>query len=172
VSVELVTERLRLLPITFEIADAALNDRELLSELTGARVTDDWPNPDFADALSFVRADVRRHTSYSEWQRLLVHSEDEVIVGDAGFKSLPDEHGSVEVGYGIIPPYRKQGLALEATAVLVEWAWGHSQVHQIVAECLLSNEASRRVLERLGMERTGEEATREGLMLKWRLLRP
>jgi ribosomal-protein-alanine N-acetyltransferase len=169
---ELRTERLRLLPITFEIADATLKDREKLHHLVGGRVSEDWPNPDFTDALPFIRTDVRKNKTFAKWTRAIVHSEDNLVIGDAGFKSLPNSDGSVEIGYGIVPAYRNQGFALEAVSALVEWAFGHDEVKVVTAECLEANLASRRVLEKLGMEHTGTQSSNRGPLLKWRLPRP
>jgi ribosomal-protein-alanine N-acetyltransferase len=168
---ELVTERLRLLPITYNIADAALSDRRRLEELVGARLSDEWPNPDFKEALSFIRVDVRKNRTYSRWSRLVVHDADNVVIGDAGFKSLPGRRGSVELGYGIVPEYRNQGFAFEAARALVEWAWRDSRVKHITAESLIDNLPSRRVLEKLGMEITGEADGRDGRLHKWVLKR-
>ena len=168
----LVTEHLRLVPITFEIADATLNDRKRLRHLIGSRVADEWPNPDFATALPFIRTDTRKNASFSKWCRAIVHSDDNLVIGDAGFKSLPTEFGSVEIGYGIVPTYRNRGFAFEAVSALVDWAFEHEEVREITAECLEDNKASRRVLEKLAMEHTGTKSGDEGPLLKWRRGRP
>jgi [ribosomal protein S5]-alanine N-acetyltransferase len=167
----LVTERLTLIPITFEIADAALNDRKRLQSLIGARVADEWPNPDFTEALPFIRADSRKNAAFAKWSRAIVHTADNIVIGDSGFKSLPDKTGSVEIGYGIVPAYRNRGFALEAASALVDWAFRHAEVRQITAECLEDNEASKRVLEKLGMQFTETQSSNQGPLLKWRLVR-
>jgi ribosomal-protein-alanine N-acetyltransferase len=169
---ELRTGRLRLLAITFELADACLNDRQHLSELVGARVADGWPNPDFADALPYIRADVGRKPTFANWSRAIIHANDNVVIGDAGFKSLPNKDGSVEIGYGIAASYRNQGFAAEAARALIAWAFEHDDVQQVTAECRQENLASRRVLEKLGMECTGTKSTKDGPLLKWRIRRP
>jgi [ribosomal protein S5]-alanine N-acetyltransferase len=172
VNSELRTSRLRLVPITFEIADASLNDRQHLSEIVGARVADGWPNPDFADALPYIRADVRRKPTFANWSRAIIHANDNVVIGDAGFKSLPNKDGSIEIGYGIASSYRNQGLAAEAARALIAWAFEHADVRQVTAECREDNFASKRVLEKLGMDSTGTQSTKNGTLLKWRIRRP
>jgi [ribosomal protein S5]-alanine N-acetyltransferase len=168
---ELRTERLRLLAITSEIADATLNNRTRLSELTGAEVADGWPNPDFTDALPYIRAGVGRKPTFANWSRAIVHTDDNVVIGDAGFKSLPNKDGSVEIGYGVAASYRNQGFAAEAARALIAWAFEHDAVRQVTAECRQDNHASKRVLEKLGMECTGKQATKDGTLLKWRIRR-
>jgi ribosomal-protein-alanine N-acetyltransferase len=171
-STDICTERLKLVPITFEVADAALGDHDRLADLIGGGVADEWPNPDFLEALPFIRTEARKNASFAEWNRAIVHKNDNVLIGDAGFKSLPNEYGSVEVGYGIAPAYRNRGMALEAARALIQWAFEHSEVQQITAECLQDNVASRRVLEKLGMKYTGTQSSNEGVLMKWRLTRP
>jgi ribosomal-protein-alanine N-acetyltransferase len=169
---DITTARLTLVPITVDVARAALDDRDLLEELVGATISDEWPNPDFAEALTFIRADLKRNPSYALWTRLIVHTADRIVVGDAGFKSTPDESGTVEIGYGVVSAYRNDGIAGEAAGALIDWAFGQGSVRCIIAECYEDNAASARVLERLGMTRTGTERGRNGTLIKWRLDAP
>jgi [ribosomal protein S5]-alanine N-acetyltransferase len=164
---DISTARLRLVPITFDVARAALNDRDMLEELVGATVPEEWPNPDFAEALTFIRADLKRNPSYALWTRLIVHSADGTVVGDAGFKSTPDESGTVEIGYGVVSAYRNDGIAGEATGALIDWAFSQDAVRCVTAECYEDNPASARVLEKLGMRRTGTERGKNGTLIKW-----
>ena len=166
---ELHTARLALLPITFQVAEATLRDRSELESLLGIKVSTEWPNPDFRDALDFVRRDVKRDPGYSEWIRLIVHNFDRMVIGDAGFKSKPDSTGTVEIGYGVVRDYRNRGVAFEASAALIDWAFQTQGVKRVVAECYETNEPSIRVLNKLGMEVTHSEESTGGLMLKWAL---
>jgi ribosomal-protein-alanine N-acetyltransferase len=166
---ELQTSRLALVPITFEIADATLRARDELESLLGLKVPEEWPNPDFREALEFVRRDVKRDPGYSEWTRLVVHSFDKTVIGDAGFKSKPDSTGTVEIGYGVVSDYRNRGIAHEASAALIDWAFRSQRVKRVVAECYENNEPSIRVLRKLGMEITHTEEATGGRMLKWAL---
>ncbi|SEN50555.1 GNAT family N-acetyltransferase [Paenibacillus sp. OV219] len=79
------------------------------------------------------------------------------VIGDIGFKGKPDPRGKVEVGYGIIPDMHNKGIATEAVGAIMKWAFSTDKVNRIVAECLVDNGPSIRVLEKLGMTRTGTE---------------
>jgi ribosomal-protein-alanine N-acetyltransferase len=166
---DIITDRLTLVPITFEVARAAVEDRDMLEELVGATVPDEWPNPDFAEALTFIQADLTRNPSYALWTRLIVHTADRTVVGDAGFKSMPDESGTVEIGYGVVSAYRNDGIAREAANALIDWAFSQDCVRCVMAECYEDNPASARVLEKLGMTRTGKERGKNGTLIKWSL---
>jgi [ribosomal protein S5]-alanine N-acetyltransferase len=165
----LQTARLLLVPITLAVADAALQDRDRLPSILGYEVPDEWPNPDFREALSFVREDLRRDPGYSDWSRVIVHAFDNVLIGDVGFKSKPDSTGTVEIGYGVVSAYRNRGIAFEASSALIDWIFNNSATKRISAECLQDNEPSIRVLQKLGMEMTHTEETADGTMLKWSL---
>jgi RimJ/RimL family protein N-acetyltransferase len=62
----------------------------------------------------------------------------------------PDADGAVEIGYTIFPSGRGRGYATEAVTALVEWAASSSQVRAMLATVARGNEASVRVLERVG----------------------
>ncbi|MGB3638633.1 MAG: GNAT family N-acetyltransferase [Rivularia sp. (in: cyanobacteria)] len=46
-----------------------------------------------------------------------------LIVGMCGFKNLPENNGSVEIGYGIIPSQQKRGFATHAVELLTKEAF-------------------------------------------------
>ncbi len=166
---DIATARLTLVPITLDVAGAALDDRDALEEIVDATVPDEWPNPDFAEALTFIRADLKRNPSYALWTRLIIHTADRTVVGDAGFESTPDKSGTVEIGYGVVSAYRNDGIAGEAAGALIDWAFSKRAVRSVTAECYDDNPASARVLEKLGMKRTGTERGKNGTLIKWSL---
>jgi ribosomal-protein-alanine N-acetyltransferase len=60
---------------------------------------------------------------------LLVDEETNDVVGAAGFHAAPDEHGMVEVGYGVDPAYRRRGYARAALLLMIERARSDPSVH-------------------------------------------
>ena len=86
----------------------------------------------------------------------MIERESGSVVGDIGFVGPPDESGSVEVGYSVIPDRRRRGYATEAARAIVEWALSQPGVEMIVAGCDSDNAPSIRTLERLGFRRTDE----------------
>ena len=65
----------------------------------------------------------------------------------------PDEDGVVEVGYDVVPEYRKQGYATEMARSLVAWAFQETIIKVVTASCLDDNVGSIKVLENAGMHR-------------------
>ena len=86
---------------------------------------------------------------------VIVRRSDGLAVGDAGFHG-PPRGGEVEIGYALVPSARGNGLAAEATGLLVAWARAQPGVLRVAARVDPSNEPSRRLLEKLGFVRDGE----------------
>ncbi len=155
----LKTPRLDLQPLPAEAARALAGDRALAGRLVGAELAPDWPLPDLLDVLPLQTAGGER---FGVWT--IVERATRTVVGDVGFVGPPDEGGTVEIGYSVVPSRRGRGYAAEAAQALVEWALGQAGVDAVVAGCAPDNAASVRTLERIGFERT-ERAHGE---IRWR----
>ncbi len=77
------------------------------------------------------------------------HGQPDTVIGDIGFHTAPSA-GSVEIGYGIVPPHRGHGYVTEAVNALTAWALAQPGVTEVRAETEPDNVASQRVLDRAG----------------------
>ena len=134
---------------------------------SGLQSTPDWPNSDLRDAMPFIAATVEAEPMLEHWMRLFVLKDSGLVIGEAGFKGLPDAEGAVEIGYGIAQSHRGRGLATEAVLAMCEWAFHQSGVRAIKAECLAENSGSIGVLGRSGFIQANSDAA----MLRWELPR-
>ena len=151
----LVGPRVALVPVPLTVARAVLAGRGLEEALhpLGLRAGDGWPHPDTADALRALA----EHGDEGDDGGWLITTGGEVV-GDCGWRGGPDGDGAVLLGYGLAAPSRRQGIGTEAVAVLCAWAEAQPGVHRLVADVLPGNEASRRLLRRLGfVEEPGDE---------------
>jgi RimJ/RimL family protein N-acetyltransferase len=135
-------------PVTFELARAVIEGRGL----GGIVHAPDWPHADTFDALRPL-AEHPEHTGPGTFLVLV----DGVVVGDCGWFGPPDADGEVEIGYGLAPSVRGQGLGTETVRGLLDWVRAHGAT-RVRAEVLPGNEASLRLLHRLGFEVAGEHA--------------
>ena len=71
-------------------------------------------------------------------------------IGGIGFKGSPNEHGEVEIGYGICEWYQGRGVATDAVRALCDLA--RPRAAAVLAETELENVASQRVLAKAGFE--------------------
>ena len=162
----LVTPRLTMVALDLDAVEAALRgDRRALGRLLGADVPSDWPEAPLRERAMPVLRDrlVVDPTAapYGTWAA--IHAG--TVVGAAGFKGRPDARGAVDLGYGILPAWRRQGLATEAARGLIEHVREDPAVRRVTADCHVRNGASIRVLERLGLTRVDER----GELIYWEL---
>lgn len=164
----LKTSRLTLEPFTHRLMLAMIQGRDAFIYESGFAIADDWPNADLLDALPFIAEPVGKDPALGEWSRLLVvprahNAAGPLVVGEAGFKGLPNERGEVEIGYGVAASHRGRGYATEAVMALCTWAFAHKGVTRIRAECLPDNAGSIGVLRRSGFIEEGSDQA----MLRW-----
>lgn len=155
------TARLRLTPVSLDTARADIAGREALARALGVRVPSSWP-PEHMDAaaiqwsLDRLAAGVEPAWLYYYAIREDLGVEGPVVVGTAGYTGAPDETGSVELGYSIVPEHRRLGLASEAVAALVERAFEHPAVQRVIAETMPALLPSIGVLARNGFHLIGD----------------
>jgi [ribosomal protein S5]-alanine N-acetyltransferase len=161
----LETKRLQLIPFTLELKKAAMNDRARLVKMLGVYVPEHWPGPDLAEALPFFIENMEKAPSDPVWDWIAIHKLNQAVIGGIGFMGGPDKVGVVEMGYDIVPEYRKQGYATEMAHSLVAWAFHETGIKVVTASCLDDNIGSIKVLENVGMRRLEPDEN----MLKWEI---
>ncbi len=166
---QLRTDRLELIAATPELLHAHLSDPAELGRLLDARVPKIRPAPlDAGEAIRSMRERLREDPQQIGWWSWYFIQWDEstgerLLVGDGGFRGPPAPDGSVEIGYSVLARFRKQGYATEAVKELVMWAFEHPQVKRVVAETLAENQASMRVLDKVGFAAVGD-GSEKGLL--------
>lgn len=143
------TDRLRLIPVTRELWDCILIGKSN-KHFT---FNPEWPTEDVKHLIHKYLEELDRKPELLGWAFWVITLKyNGLIVGDTGFKGLPDEKGEVEIGYGLTPSHRNVGYATEAVRALIEWGFSDERVNKVRADCLLNNNASVKVLEKLGMK--------------------
>ncbi|MGA8943327.1 MAG: GNAT family N-acetyltransferase [Thermoactinomyces sp.] len=161
--IRMETPRLRIVPFTCELVKAALEDRMRLKELLQAEIPQDWPNNDFREILPFMLQKLLQNPDEPVWNGLILRKNSPVLVEDAGLKEGPDQKGSADLGYSIVPEHQGKGYATETARAVVEWALRRKEIHRVTAECSAANIASIRVLEKTGFCRIRDD----GIIIRW-----
>lgn len=91
--------------------------------------------------------DVLRSHGCCQWA--LIHKPDRLLIGYCGFA-----HTSVgpEIGWRLSPQYWGQGLATEAACAALKHGFESLEFRQVMATVQAPNQASIRVVEKLGMQ--------------------
>lgn len=165
------TPSLRLVPCEMAHVEAVRRDRRELEQLLNVRLHPHWPV--FPETIGYVHEALKRDPASYQWGfYFFVHAQDGALIGEGGFKGAPDAEGVVEIGYAIVPEYRRRGLAYEAARGLTDFAFLHPEVKVVQAHTLKDGTASIRVLEKLGMKLVGTaQDPDEGEVLRWRVER-
>jgi [ribosomal protein S5]-alanine N-acetyltransferase len=155
----ITTARLELVSLTPEFMHASRAGR--LSEaaaLLGAALPADWPG----EAEHVLRLRVQQlatDPSSQPWllRAIVLRQPGRPMVGRIGFHAPPDERGAVEVGYAIVPAYRRQGYAHEAVTALFAWASREHGIRRFIASVSPTNDPSLRLVHKLGFTRVGTQ---------------
>jgi RimJ/RimL family protein N-acetyltransferase len=76
-------------------------------------------------------------------------------VGTIGLHDVIPTNGNGEIGYFFAPETWGNGYATDATRTVVGHAFAERRLHKVYARAFAFNDASQRVLEKVGFEREG-----------------
>ncbi|HEV7839015.1 MAG TPA: GNAT family N-acetyltransferase [Gemmatimonadaceae bacterium] len=156
------TDRLDLVPGTAAQLNAELESLAAFSQALEAIVPRSWP-PEFydADAVRYVLAKMASGAYEEAWGFYYLFLRDDaapkkrVLIGAGGFKGAPDAKGEVELGYGVVTEYRRQGYATEAVRAWSEFAFRDPRVTTVVGQTLDGLVRSIGVMEKAGFQFAG-----------------
>ena len=92
---------------------------------------------------------LKEYTRYGYARYAVIHKEDQKVIGFNGLKYLP-EIVFPEFGYRFLPEYWGQGIATESSRAVLNYAFQEFPVNKILGFTLPNNQASMKVLEKLG----------------------
>lgn len=75
------------------------------------------------------------------------------LIGEVSLIWRSVDARQAEVGWIFDPHYQRQGFATEAADAMLDLAFGPGDIHRVSARCDVRNDASWRLMERLGMRR-------------------
>jgi len=102
----------------------------------------------------------------------IVRDSDNCVIGGCGFKDVPSG-GRIEIGYGVSPACRNQGVATHAVRELLRLAFATGDVSEVLAKISPMNASSTRVVQKLEFVK-GEVTTDEDgeLLVQWVMRKP
>ena len=149
-----MTARLRLDALRREDAEALFRYRgdPAVSRYQG------WKPASVTDAERFIETQqgVAPDTPGAWWQRAIRLRDPDELIGDLGLHFLDD--ATVELGISLAPAHQGQGHAREAMEVMLDFVFGGLRKQRVIALVDPRNTPCIRLLEGLGMRRTGGQA--------------
>jgi ribosomal-protein-alanine N-acetyltransferase len=90
---------------------------------------------------------------YKRW--VIVNKTDLRAMGTCGYHQWQKVHHRAEIGYDLEKASWKQGIMTEALQAMLQYGFEHMALNRIEALVYLENDASVRLLERLGFQKEG-----------------
>jgi ribosomal-protein-alanine N-acetyltransferase len=150
---------IRLLPLPLDAMRALVSgELALASELTGVELPTFFTDERMVWLCNYRINQIEHDPASAEWLvRVVVSHPGGDAVGHAGFHGPPDENGMVEVGYSVVPEFRRRGYARAIVRALLERAASEPGVRVVRASISPDNEASLATIAGFGFTRVGEQ---------------
>lgn len=122
------------------------------------------PHPDIYYTRDYLRYLATRYAAGSFYDWAIVLKSSGRMIGTCGFTAFDCPHDAAEIGYVLNPDYRGKGIAPEAVRAVLAFGFDKLALHRIEARFIEGNEASLRVMEKVGMRFEGYR--REAMLIK------
>ena len=147
------SDRLRLTPVTVQNAGVLWQ----ILQQPDLRRYQDLPA---LRAVAFTQMVAQRPTHVVEgatgrFEWLIYLDRVRKAVGWVSLRIAPRDLRCAEIGYSLVRDFRGRGIATEAVRMLVGEGFERANLERVCAYCVPENQASRRVLERLGFRLDG-----------------
>ncbi|MDI6045892.1 GNAT family N-acetyltransferase [Flavobacterium yafengii] len=114
----IITDRLLLIPFTKEIANIILSgDFTKLIEM-GFHLGKGYPDEETLDTIPKILHNlnlVQEPTGFESW--MIVLKDEMTIIGDIGFKGIPNHLGAIDIGYGKLIVKEKRVMLVKPLVV-------------------------------------------------------
>ncbi len=122
------------------------------------------PHADVCFTYNYLRRVEAQYHRGEFYDWAVVDCLDGRMIGTCGFTSFRAASDVGEVGYVLHPAYWGRGYATEAVRTVLAFGFEKLGLHRIEARFLEGNHASRRVMEKVGMQFEGWQ--REAILIK------
>jgi RimJ/RimL family protein N-acetyltransferase len=165
----IVTKRLKMLPLEANSLALSLEDYEKMQKDLGLKISNIDLDKDMLYAMKVrlrkVLEDMDNYLWLTNWA--IVLKEENQIIGFIMIKGYPNEFGEVILGYGIDEEYRRKGYATETLKGLTEWVFQNPKALYVIADTEKDNIPSHKTLQKLGAIKYKEDEE----LVWWRIPR-
>ncbi|MBD2725882.1 GNAT family N-acetyltransferase [Nostoc sp. FACHB-892] len=148
---ELKTERLLLRETTLQDAEAIF---AIFSDPAVTQFHDLDTFTSIEEAIAVVGRRAKRFEQGEGIRWGIARKQDNVLIGSCGFTWNPQEN-SAEVGYELASTFWRQGIITESVDTILQFGFKKMGLRFVVAQVMLDNIASKKLLEKLGFQSQG-----------------
>lgn len=113
------------------------------------------PHFSSVESLYFIQIVIGQYNQNQPSSWGIEHKKDKKLIGTIGFTNWAKEHKRAEIGFVISRNYWNKGYATEALKRIIKFGFIEMQLNRIEARCEVSNVASSKVLDKVGMKCEG-----------------
>jgi RimJ/RimL family protein N-acetyltransferase len=129
---------------------------QLANDRLVARYLANLPYPySLNDGYAWVRRTHAMTRKGTEYHFGVVSHETGKVVGAVGFLQYDRKDRRIEIGYWLGRPYWRSGYVSEAVRLACDWAFRELKVNRIQARVMVKNEASAKLLLKVGFSHEG-----------------
>lgn len=151
----LKTDRLILRQLTLNDAKAVFAIR---SDFAVTRLNIGSAYTSIEQARSLIESILDNYQRHSELRwGITLKNGDDTVIGMCGYNYWAQRDFRGSVGYDLARVYWRQGIMTEAVREVVKFGFEHMALNRIEADASIENEASIRLLKRLGFQHEGIE---------------
>ncbi|MCC5647211.1 GNAT family N-acetyltransferase [Nostoc sp. CHAB 5824] len=148
---QLETERLFLRETTLQDAEAIF---AIFSDPSVTQFHDLDTFTSIEEAIALIGRRAKRFERGEGIRWGIARKQDNVLIGSCGFTWNPQEHAA-EVGYELTSTFWRQGIMTEAVRTILQYGFEKMNLRFVVAQVMLNNIASKKLLEKLGFHSQG-----------------
>lgn len=113
------------------------------------------PHVSLTQTERYIKLLQKKYDSGAFWDFGLTDKESGKFIGTCGITSFDDKEKSIEIGYVLSPSFWGKGYATEAARTVMKFCFDTFGADKICAKFMEGNNASMRVMTKLGMKLEG-----------------
>ncbi len=169
------TAHLELVSLSPAFIEALLAGRRAGAETeAGLKLADGWPDEHDSRFLRLRLEQIRQNPESQQWlvRAMVLRGPERLMIGHVGFHGPPETVGRAEMGYTVMPEFRRRGYAIEAATALMEWASQEHGTKRFFVSISPENGPSLAMAAKMGFTKIGEQTDEEdGLEFVFELVR-
>ena len=113
------------------------------------------PHPSVSYTRDYLAYIESRYATCDFFDWAITLSDSGKMIGTVGFTKIDAANNNAEIGYVLNPEYHRMGIAVEAARKIMEFGFDTVGLHRIEAKFMKGNDASLKVMKKLGMSFEG-----------------
>ncbi|MDZ7962455.1 MAG: GNAT family protein [Aulosira sp. DedQUE10] len=109
---------------------------------------------EITEAIGVIERRTERFKNGRGIRWVIARQQDNILIGSIGF-NWDEKLNNAEVGYELASAFWRQGIMTEAMHFILKFGFEELELKSIVAEVMLGNTASKKLLNKLGFQSQG-----------------